>query len=149
MYRVVPLHLARSCHARSSDPFREMGSYSITASGISNASFVLLALFTIPSLWRLTKRTRRVKATNEPALYEDEDGAATEESQALYSTKYQFASIFVLLGLGLATSLGLAIVATVRKDQFQSSDLMLVQLWLLFPSWVSAPPLEVKSLHTG
>lgn len=80
--------------------------------------------------------TRRVKTTNEPALYEDEDGAATEESQALYSTKRQFTAIFVLLGLGLATSLGLAIVATVRKDQSSYTGLSLVQLWLLFPSWV-------------
>ena len=120
-----------------SAPITVMGSYQITASDISNASLVLIALSTIPSLWRLAKRARRVKTTNEPALYEDEDGAATEESQALFSTKRQFIAIFALLGLGIATSLGLAVAATVRKDQSSYSGLSIVQVWLLFPSWVS------------
>ena len=118
-------------------PIQLMGSYSITTSGVSNTAFVLILLSSIPSLWRLAKRTRRVKATNEPALYEDEDGAATKESQALYSTKRQFTAIFVLVGLGLVTSLGLAIVAIAREHELNYSRVSRVQLWLLFPSWVT------------
>lgn len=109
----------------------------ISDSAISYTAFALTALSTVPSLWRLAKRTRRVKTTNEPELYEDEDGAATEESQARFSTKRQWIAIFVVVSLALATSLGLAIVATVRKSQSHYSGLSVVQAWLLFPLWVS------------
>ena len=113
-----------------------MGDNIDITSSVSYASAVVIALSTIPSIWRLAKRSRRVKVANEPVLYEDEDGVATEESMAQYSVKWQFTSIFILIGAGLASSLGLAIAATVRKEHAYS-DLSLTQFWLLFPSWVS------------
>ena len=101
----------------------------------SYASFILTTLFSIPFISRLAKRPWRVKSTNEEVLYKDEDGTATEESMAKYSTKAQFASISVAAGVGLAVSFAVAVFATVRRGNL-SSNLRLIQLWLLFPAWV-------------
>ena len=101
----------------------------------SYAFFFLTAVFTIPSVSRLIKRPWRVKSTNNDALYEDEDGVATEESMAKYSTKAHFAVIFGAAGLGLAVAFALAVFATVRREN-GFTDLCLTQLWLLFPAWV-------------
>ncbi|KAH8588532.1 ABC bile acid transporter [Bisporella sp. PMI_857] len=104
-------------------------------SAVSSVSFVLIALSTIPSVWRLAKHTRHVGAANETALYEDEDGVATEESMARFNTKWHFRGIFAVVGAGLITSLGTAIAVAVRKN-VGYPDLALAQLWLLFPSWI-------------
>ena len=108
----------------------------------SYASFVLTAIFTIPSLLRLAKRLWRVKATNNDGVYEDEDGMATEESMAKYSAKDFFAVIFGVAGIGLAVSFASAVFATVRREN-SFSELALTQLWLLFSAWVR------KSMPSG
>jgi len=105
------------------------------AAGVAYASVVVIALSSIGSILRLAKRPYRVKVPNENRIYEDKDGAATEESMARYSAKVQFVVIFIATAVGLLQSLALAVFATVRKEN-SYSDLSLTQAWLLFPSWV-------------
>lgn len=101
------------------------------------ASAILTALFTIPSIRRLAKSSSRVKGANQDAVYEDVDGAATEESMAEYSTKGAFIAIFIAATLGLATSFAEAVYSTIERRHFTSSRLPLTQVWLLFTIWVS------------
>jgi hypothetical protein len=101
----------------------------------SYASFILTAIFTFPSISRLAKRPWRVKVAKD-GVYEDEDGTATEESMAKYSTKPLFALIYGFTSTGLAVSFALAVFATVRRAN-SFSELCVTQLWLLFPAWVS------------
>lgn len=102
---------------------------------VSYASFILTAIFTVPSIVRLARSPWRVKTTND-GVYEDEDGTATEESMSKFSTKTLFAIIFGVTGLGVAISFASATFSTVRREN-SFSDLSLAQLWLLFPAWVS------------
>lgn len=99
------------------------------------ASILFIALSTVPSIRRLTKTLRQVKPPNDTALYEDEDGVATEESMAKYSTKYSFTVIFGATSLGLAIAFGAAIFASVAREN-PLSDLCVTQLWLLSAAWV-------------
>lgn len=109
----------------------------IPLANVAYASFTLVVLFSLPSIWRLAKAPWRVNPPSSPTLYEDEDGVATEESMAHFSTKRQFVVIFFAAPIGIAASFGLAVWATVLKPSF--SDLIIVQLWLLFASWVRVP----------
>jgi hypothetical protein len=108
----------------------------------SYASFILTAIFTIPSISRIAKRPWRVNIAND-GVYEDEDGAATEESMAKFSTKRLFAVIYGVTGTGLAISFALAVFATVQRAN-SFSELCLTQLWLLFPAWVSEDPIQFQ-----
>lgn len=104
---------------------------------LSYAAPALIGLFTIPTAWRFAKNFKQPRLTNHEAFYEDKDGVATEESMAKHSAKFQFMIIFTSLFVGLLVSFGLAVFATVQKNE-GFSDLCLVQLWLLFVSWVSS-----------
>ena len=106
----------------------------ISLARVTYTSFVLVALLSFSSLWRLCTAPWRVNSSSLPALYEAEDGVATEEAMARFSTKRQFLIIFFAAPVGIAASFGLAVWATVLRDLF--SDLTIVQLWLLFTSWV-------------
>ncbi|KAM0310141.1 hypothetical protein ACHAO8_008382 [Botrytis cinerea] len=101
---------------------------------LSNAAPILIGLFTIPTAWRFIRNFKSPRVANHEALYEDKDGVATEESMAKYSTKPQFVIIFTSLIVGLLASFGLAVFATVVKDEF--SHWSLTHIWLLFVSWV-------------
>ena len=107
----------------------------------SYASFILTAIFSIPSIFRLAKRPWRGKVAKD-GVYEDEDGAATEESMEKFSVKRLFAVIYGITGTGLAISFALAVFATVRRSS-SFSEICLTQLWLLFPAWVSEEPLRL------
>jgi hypothetical protein len=104
---------------------------------VTYASFVLVAFLSLSSLWRLARAPCRVHTPPPPSLYEDVDGVATEESMARFSTKRQFIAIFTAAPVGIAVSFALAVWATVLRDSF--SQLCVVQLWLLFASWVGIP----------
>lgn len=108
------------------------------AAGAAYASFVIVVLSSISSISRLAKTPYRVKTTNESAIYEDQDGKATEESMALYTAKTHFIVIFSAAIFGLIESLALAVFATVRKEH-SYTDLSLTEAWLLFPAWVCDP----------
>jgi hypothetical protein len=109
----------------------------------SYASFILTAIFSVPSISRFAKSPWRVKTAND-GVYEDEDGVATEESMSQYSTKYQFAVSIGVTGIGLAVSFALAVFATVRREN-SFSELCLTQLWLLFAAWVSERPFSINA----
>lgn len=104
---------------------------------LSYAAPTLIGLFTIPTAWRFARNFKSPKSTNHEALYEDKDGVATEDSMAKYSTKLQFVMIFTSLIVGLLVSFGSAVFATVEKKE-GFSDYCLMQLWLLFVSWIFA-----------
>lgn len=92
----------------------------------------LVAVFTIPVIWRFAKSIRSTKIIKEDEIYQDEDGEATEESMAKYSTKRHFIVIFVATGLGVASSFALTIVSTINDINYGTI------IWLLFWSWVCA-----------
>jgi hypothetical protein len=108
----------------------------ISLDNASWTAFAVVVLFSLPSLLRLCKAPWRVKSPSPPALYEDEDGIATVESMELFSTKRQFVVIFFASAIGIAASFGVAVCATVLRDSFSESTIL--QLWLLFASWVGA-----------
>ncbi|KAF7952508.1 uncharacterized protein EAE97_002005 [Botrytis byssoidea] len=101
---------------------------------LSNAAPILIGLFTIPTAWRFIRNFKSPRVTNHGVLYEDKDGVATEESMAKYSTKRQFVIIFTSLTVGLLASFGLAVFATVVKNEFSHSAF--THIWLLFVSWI-------------
>ncbi|TGO20737.1 hypothetical protein BPAE_0269g00070 [Botrytis paeoniae] len=103
---------------------------------LSNAAPILIGLFTIPTAWRFIRNFKSPRVTNHEVLYEDKDGVATEESMAKYSTKRQFVIIFTSLIVGLLASFGLAVFATVVKNEF--SHWSFTHIWLLFVSWIFA-----------
>jgi hypothetical protein len=111
---------------------------SSSIAAVSYASSIVVAISTIPSILRLAKR-RRVKPANDGKLYEDADGAATEESMAKFSTNWYYLSTLALAIIGLATSLALVIYSTVQMHSrsLDASARSLPQIWLLFISWVS------------
>lgn len=113
----------------------------------SYASIALTAAFTIPPIFRLTKRPflTAVKSTNEDALYEDEDGVATEESMARFSNRRLYTLILAISVLGLATSFTTAVSAAVRRGN-DFEKFCLVQLWLLFASWVNLDSMLLNSM---
>jgi hypothetical protein len=99
---------------------------------VSYTAPAFIAAATIPVVWRFAKNIRRAKAIKNDDLYEDEDGKATEESMASYSTKKAFTVIFVGLGLGLAASFALIVDSFVQILEFNNP----VLIWLLFGCWV-------------
>ncbi|KAH6709145.1 hypothetical protein BKA61DRAFT_556514 [Leptodontidium sp. MPI-SDFR-AT-0119] len=100
----------------------------------SYAAPALVAILTIPPVWRFAGliRHRKTPKVDRDAVYEDKDGAATEESMKNYSTRGSFIAVFVASALGLAASLSLVVVATV----FHFHDV--THIWLLYWSWVLA-----------
>ncbi|CZT08517.1 probable multidrug resistance-associated protein 1 [Rhynchosporium graminicola] len=98
----------------------------------SYAAPALVAVLTIQPIWRFAKliRWRKNAKVDCDAVYEDEDGTATEESMEKYSTKWQFLAIFIASAFGIAASLSLVVVATI----YQFHDIS--RIWLLFWSWI-------------
>lgn len=99
---------------------------------ISYAAPAFIAAATIPVVWRFAKNIRRAKPIKSGGLYEDEDGKATEESMASYSTKKSFTVIFLGLGFGLAASFALIVDSLVQISEFNDPE----PIWLLFGCWV-------------
>jgi uncharacterized membrane protein YphA (DoxX/SURF4 family) len=71
------------------------------------------------------------------ALYKDEDGTATPESQAEYSSATVKIIICVVTALGFATSLASAVLSTVLANTHVTQAL-LIQDWTVFADWVRA-----------
>ncbi|ETN38505.1 uncharacterized protein HMPREF1541_06540 [Cyphellophora europaea CBS 101466] len=107
---------------------------STTASvAVAIACLTVVSLLTIPSLTRLMQRIRKRKDQYQPLSdrYEDQDGAATDLSEASYSDIVQ--RLVLLLGSAVATAdaLAFAFIITTRP----SLSLQLEQ-WLQFGTWV-------------
>ncbi|KAL2072642.1 hypothetical protein VTL71DRAFT_11985 [Oculimacula yallundae] len=102
---------------------------------VQTASYVapaLVAILTIPPVWRFAKLIRRGKIAkvDRDSIYEDKDGAATKESMEDYSTKWPFTAVFVANAFGIASSLSLVVVATI----YHFHDI--TRIWILFWSWI-------------
>lgn len=106
-----------------------------TITHLSFAIPAILVVLTIPSVWILaTHRSRHGKLDSHSDLYEDQDGKATPESMAAYSTKRLFIGIATLLFLGTAFSFAMSIMVFIERH-FWTESANLVQLGLL-ASWV-------------
>lgn len=69
------------------------------------ATPIFTGLCTASVVWRFAKNIRKAKPIKKDAIYEDEDGKATEESMASYSAKRSFIVIFLGVAFGLAGAL--------------------------------------------
>jgi hypothetical protein len=107
----------------------------VTAEEWSYGTLVLVILLSTGSIVRLAKGSWRAKASNN-GLYEDEDGAATEDSAIQFSSKRPFIFVWVAVAAGLAFSFSLAVVATIQRDESFAGP-YLARLWQIFTAWVS------------
>ncbi|KAF8854593.1 P-loop containing nucleoside triphosphate hydrolase protein [Acephala macrosclerotiorum] len=104
----------------------------LTLETVSHAIPVVIAIFTIPVIWRFAKNIRNAKVVKEDGLYKDGDGEASEESMEKYSTKRSFIVIFLGTGFGVLASLALAVVATIDSLGIEYKTI----IWTLFWTWV-------------
>jgi hypothetical protein len=109
---------------------------------VAIALSIFIFIFTIPAIRSLVKGNWRVKNPNhDQALYEDEDGAASEESVENFSNILQFLIAFAIALIGLGLSIADAVFATVQKNSNTASfSPPLVGILLLFPCWVRSDP---------
>jgi hypothetical protein len=103
----------------------------------SYASFILTALFSLPATVRLLKKPWQSRKIGKNGPFEDEDGAATEESMASFSVKGPLRALCGVSALAVAVSFAEAVYATAMGwDDYKG--LCLLQFWLLFAAWVSS-----------
>jgi hypothetical protein len=105
-----------------------------TLEAVSYAIPVVIGVLTISPAWTLVTSFRRTKVTATDALYQDNDGTATENSMKAYSARRPFVFIFIGSALGLAASFGLAVFATVETVKQESFHLS--SIWALNLAWV-------------
>lgn len=99
------------------------------------AGVVLLMLVALPATKSLANRLRLQKKSSAGQLYQDEDGAATEESTKAFTDTIQRCSIAALSLGGLLASLSLAVLGTdgTRSPHQPGAS----EQWLHFAVWVS------------
>jgi hypothetical protein len=105
---------------------------------------IIIALFTVSSVRTLGKAKLHLKNPNlDDALYEDEDGTATVESMAEFSTRKQFTIIFIVALVGLTLSIADAIFTSVHENfDLATSRVPLLGIWFLIPAWVCRDPID-------
>lgn len=104
----------------------------LAATASSTAIIAFSSSFHTIQLWKQIFSKRRVGYEEIPTkLYEDEDGIATVESEARYSTYLQKGIIVLGTVAGLGFSLSVAIRST--GDRASSEC---ISNWLVFVSWV-------------
>lgn len=94
----------------------------------------LVAILTSPAIWEAVNRLRSSGKAQYQRLtekYEDEDGEATEESEAAYSDFLPRLAIMLLSILGTLDSLALAVLATARAYLNLSTE-----QWLQLATWL-------------
>lgn len=94
---------------------------------------VLVALLSVPAAWENVLRFTATKSQYQdlPHNYEDEDGVATEESEAAYSDFVPRLVLILISVVGLLDSLALAVLATSR-----SYLALRIEQWLQFATWI-------------
>ena len=107
----------------------DYGSNSLAAAA---ASLLLTALFTTPALIGVLSHFREPKS--KPAIYEDEDGAASEESMAAYTVTYPKILLSIFAVLGFASAISLAVLGTLDR----SLDHLFLENWFTAGQWVCA-----------
>lgn len=100
---------------------------------------LLVALCSFPYLRRLRIINRAKNPQQDGLTYEDEDGAANEDSIARFSNKAQFIAIFVIASLAIALSCAAAIFTAVKNDIGgpYSAAIPILGSWCLLCAWVS------------
>lgn len=94
----------------------------------------LVGISSIPALLGIYTRSFLCKGSGYDevhALYEDEDGAATEESQKEYSVIVQRYLILTGAVIGLLLSIAASVLSTVHPG-----GMLFLENWLAFGSWV-------------
>lgn len=94
----------------------------------------LVGLSSIPALLRIYARNFRPKGSGYDEIhevYEDADGAATEESQNAYSVAVQRYLILTSAVIGLVLATAEAVLSTVHPD-----GILFFENWFAFGSWV-------------
>jgi hypothetical protein len=110
---------------------------------ISNVIPIVIAILTVSPTWKLVTSFRRARASTD-ALYQDEDGAASQESMISYSVKGSFIFVSIAIGLGLLAAFALAVFGTIHQEHFHS----LSSIWILNLLWVSEISLSLKFILT-
>ena len=96
----------------------------------------IIAFLTIPAIIDHVARWREKK--EKASLYEDDDGVATEESMAKYSTTVAKILLAIFTTLGLLTAIALGVLALVYHDEASFK----IENWLNAASWVCGDGLD-------
>ena len=99
-------------------------------------ALALSALTTIPAVVAQIARRRNAKPTTK---YEDEDGEATPESLAAFSTAWQKGHILVWAAAGLGCQIAFSVILS-APSSFGLSEGFSLQNWLLTAAWVRLFP---------
>lgn len=105
-----------------------------TSVAISIACLALVAVLSVPAFGHCVTRLRsKTKQYNSllPDRYEDEDGAATDESQEAYSDLFPRLLLILISVVASAVALATAILTTTRSHLPLS-----LEQWLQFSTWV-------------
>ncbi|KAL7911960.1 P-loop containing nucleoside triphosphate hydrolase protein [Trichoderma velutinum] len=99
---------------------------------------LLVALCSFPYLRRLRVIARAKNPQQDGLTYEDEDGAANEDSIARFSNKAQFIAIFVIALSSIALSCAAAIFTAVQNDPqgYYSAAIPILGSWCLLFAWI-------------
>lgn len=110
-----------------------MAGATTTSLAIAIVALIVVVLLTLPGATKLYYRWSANKKQYQEFTdkYEDEDGVATEESEAAFSTKIQCVLILLFALIGFAVSLVSSVLATLREDAR-----LPVESWLQFAAWV-------------
>lgn len=101
---------------------------------IGTTGLIAVALCTISGLLALSARLSIRNRVGQIALqdvYQDQDGAATEESTQKFSQKFHCVSLICLSITGLLVSLAQSILSIISEDQSR-----MIEPWLQFSIWV-------------
>ena len=104
----------------------------------SGIGAVIVFLITLPSIWRLGRLFGSSKKHNGPIaledVYHDEDGSATEDSQAAFSDWLPRTVLYLSTMLGFAASIGSAVLSIVWESSTASA--WLPSSWMNVAAWV-------------
>lgn len=124
--------------------FHDEASLTRTMFGVVSAALFVIVTCSVPSFQRIILRFRanqksQYQRVSEP--YKDEDGTATQESQAAYSYQLPRISVLVFTIVCLLNSLVLCVITTQRPLE---SDVR-VEQWLQFGAWVCSGSAQVAA----
>lgn len=108
--------------------------HTTTSVAISIACLVVVALLSFPSANQFLARLRAKKNQYHDLseLYTDEDGVATEESQAAYSDLIPRLLLIIISVVASLDALATAVLTTTRPNHS-----LIVEQWLQLATWVS------------
>ncbi|KAL7819928.1 P-loop containing nucleoside triphosphate hydrolase protein [Trichoderma gracile] len=97
----------------------------------------IIAVLSFASLRKLAVNSRAQQRRQDGRIYEDADGAASEESKAQFSNKTQFIIIFAINIVAIVLAGADAIFTAVQHGfAFPGSRVPLLGIYLLVPAWI-------------